>query len=305
MNSASILQATTFPDSDVHTRYQNLVGIDEIKSELLFALEVALFPDGITKWATSQNDPGLAAIVLQRPQLFIFAGDVGTGKTELAQTIGDAVARKSHSSVTLFSLSLAARGTGLVGEMTVRLVGAFDEIQAWAAKRRVVRDKALSAGILFIDEADAIAQSRESAQMHHEDRAGVNALIRGIDDVSRARVPIAIIMATNRIGSLDPAVRRRAALIFEFERPNDEQRAALFRKLLSKSTTEEIGSLVSLTGKHDDRNYGFTYSDIVQRLVPRSVLAAYQQRKPFSGKYVIEAAGATLPTPPFGSTHEQ
>jgi hypothetical protein len=30
-----------------------------------------------------------------------------------------------------------------------------------------------------VDEGDALAQSRDLAQMHHEDRAGVNALIRG------------------------------------------------------------------------------------------------------------------------------
>ena len=31
--------------------------------------------------------------------------------------------------------------------------------------------------ILLVDEADALAQSREAAQMHHEDRAGVNAFL--------------------------------------------------------------------------------------------------------------------------------
>ena len=33
-------------------------------------------------------------IVQQRPPLVVLAGDVGTGKTELAETVGDAVARQ-------------------------------------------------------------------------------------------------------------------------------------------------------------------------------------------------------------------
>ena len=43
------------------------------------------------------------------------------------------------------------------------------------------------AAILLIDEADALAQSPAQSQMHHEDRAGVNALVRKIC-VSQVRV---------------------------------------------------------------------------------------------------------------------
>ena len=74
--------------------------------------------------------------------------------------------------------------------------------------------------VLVIDEADALAQSREMAQMHHEDRAGVNALIRGIDELAGRRLPIAVVLCTNRPDAIDPAVRRRAAEIFRFERPD-------------------------------------------------------------------------------------
>jgi AAA+ superfamily predicted ATPase len=64
--------------------------------------------------------------------------------------------------------------------------------------------------ILLVDEADALAQSREAAQMRHEDRAGVNAFIRGVDRIGNG-LPAAVIMCTNRLSALDPAVRRRAA----------------------------------------------------------------------------------------------
>lgn len=55
--------------------------------------------------------------VLRRPPLAVLAGDVGSGKTELAETI-DAVARQEGIDITLYPLSLATRGQGRVGEMT-------------------------------------------------------------------------------------------------------------------------------------------------------------------------------------------
>ena len=56
----------------------------------------------------------------------ILAGDVGSGKTELAETIGDAVARHEGIEVLLLPLSLSARGQGKVGEMTQLISAAFD-----------------------------------------------------------------------------------------------------------------------------------------------------------------------------------
>lgn len=70
--------------------------------------------------------------------------------------------------------------------------------------------------MLLIDEADALAQSRENAQMHHEDRAGVNAFIRGIDRIANQKLPAAVLMCTNRLKALDPAVQRRAAEVLTF-----------------------------------------------------------------------------------------
>ena len=58
--------------------------------------------------------------------MVIFAGDVGSGKTELAETIGDAVAREQNIDITLLPLSLSSRGQGRVGEMTQLLSEAFD-----------------------------------------------------------------------------------------------------------------------------------------------------------------------------------
>src|SRR5258705_6280940 len=113
--------------------------------------------------------------------------------------------------------------------MTQLLSAAFDHTLAEAAKLKSASGKVRGAVILLIDEADALAQSREAAQMHHEDRAGVNALIRGVNRLANGSLPAAAIMCTNRLGALDPAVRRRAAEILEFTRPDDARRKALLK----------------------------------------------------------------------------
>ena len=140
-------------------------------------------PAGLVAWGLAHHpDAGaLLHTVLRRPPLVVLAGDVGSGKTELAETIGDAVARQEKIPITLFPLSLATRGQGRVGEMTQLLSAAFDHTIAAASKMAAKDGKARGGVLLLVDEAGALAQSRESAQMHHEDRAGVNAFIRGID----------------------------------------------------------------------------------------------------------------------------
>lgn len=156
-------------------------------------------------------------------------------------------------------------------------------------------------GVLLIDEADALAQSRELAQMHHEDRAGVNALIRGIDGMRTDRLPVLTILCTNRLDAIDPAVRRRAAAIEIFERPDHAHRAVLLTRLLggTKLQPDDIDELAAATGSATGRNYAYTYSDLRQRLVPEIALSAYRHGVAIDKAIVLEVAARTLPTRPF------
>jgi AAA+ superfamily predicted ATPase len=225
---------------------------------------------------------------------------VGSGKTELAETIGDAVARQEDIDLTLFPLSLSTRGEGRVGEMTQLLSAAFDHTVAEATKLKGNSGRARGGVILLVDEADALAQSREATQMHHEDRAGVNAFIRGIDRLGNGRLPAAVIMCTNRLGALDPAVKRRAADILVFERPSDEQRRSVLADTFEPLgfSPAQIQRLVAATAPTAGQPYGFTFSDLTQRLVPAIVLDAYPSR-PLDPARALDIAEAMKPTPPF------
>jgi AAA+ superfamily predicted ATPase len=294
----------TFPAPDALERYAALVGLDSIKERLAKEAEIMLRPDLVEKWCHDNHGCKLQALELlqRRPPLFVFAGDVGTGKTELGMTFGDRLARSTKISVELFSLSLRARGTGAVGEMTKLISDAFRHLLKACQKAPIQGKKPTSATILMIDEADSLAQSRELAQMHHEDRAGVNALIRGIDDVANAKLSCLIVMCTNRLTALDPAVKRRAAAIFEFARPTQELCKRLLEAQLAGVglSKAEFEALAHHLGETKTRGYGYTFSDITQRFIPSLILAAYPQRK-ITRQLAMDVISETPPTAPFNS----
>lgn len=292
----------TYPDFAYQERLARLVGLDDRKSRLTKILGLLVNPIGLEAWVRKYHAgaDALLSIVLRRPPLVVLAGDVGSGKTELAETVGDAVARQEQIDITLFPLSLSTRGQGRVGEMTQLLSAAFEYTVAEAAKLKGSTGRARGGVILLVDEADALAQSREATQMHHEDRAGVNAFIRGVDRIGNGALPAAVIMCTNRLGALDPAVKRRAADILFFERPDDAQRRVVLTSSLGRLgfSRPQIEALVVVTGPENSRDYGFTFSDLSQRLIPAIVLDAYPSR-PVDPARALEIARSIKPTPPF------
>jgi len=237
--------------------------------------------------------------VLQRTPLVILGGDIGSGKTELAENIADAVARQEKIEIDLLPLSLAARGQGRVGEMTQLISAAFDFTVKEAASIEKNKEGAKGAVILLVDEADALAASRETPEMHHEEVSAVNAFIRGIDRLADRHLPAAVIMCTNRYDALDPAVTRRAAEILRFGRPDEDNRRLLLAPRLAELGFDEaeIDAIVSVTGGHDGKP-GFTFSDLAQRLIPAIVLDAYPDR-PILPTRAIAIAEEMIPTPPF------
>lgn len=267
-----------YPDPSAMSRLASLVGIDDKKERLEKGLKLALNPNSLSSWSQRHHNKVIKSIesIANRPPLFILAGDVGVGKTALAESVGDAVARSENIGIYLYRMSLASRGSGLVGEMTKLVSAAFSEVAESSRKLKLQGGRVSGGCILFIDEADALVQTREDSQMHHEDRAGVNAVIRGIDDISANGLPMAVIMCTNRLSALDPAIQRRAADIIIFTRPNDEQRKRIFTNAFFDIgfSDYEIEQLVTATGPKEQGDC-FTFSDLTQRFIPRVVLDAY------------------------------
>lgn len=287
----------TFPNPHARAWYDRLVGLDEQKRELLLELELLLYPDRLADWSQRQHGSQLQVceIMATRAPLVLLEGDVGCGKTVLAETVGDALAQRTDSRVHLLKVNTQVRGTGMVGEMTELIVQAFTQAEHHAD---AVRGEPV---LLLIDEADALAAKRTDQHMHHEDKAGLNTLLQRIDGLRHGQRRMAVMFITNRPDALDPAVRRRAALRLSFARPSDEVRAELFRRALPELDlpARTVTELVSLTGRDGKHKSGasFTASDITDRLLPAALRDAYAQRRPLTAEDLVHHAKTMLPTP--------
>lgn len=250
-----------YPNEAARRWYERLIGLEDHKARLLIELEMLLYPEGLEEWS-KRNHGGqvlrLCELYRNRVPLILFEGDVGTGKTALAETIGDALARRigGNTQVHLLKINTQIRGTGQVGEMSDLIVQAFTQAEA--------RAHALGGApvLLLLDEADALAVSRETQQMHHEDKAGLNTLLQRLDNLRLAHLPIAALFITNRPESLDPAIRRRAALDLHFERPGDQIRAQIILTSVPELRIEKeaMTELVRLTGPDEPKNKKVTFN---------------------------------------------
>lgn len=292
----------SYPDIDAQERFNRLMGLDDKKNSLSKLLGAMINPLGVKNWINKYHPNATTVLetILRRPPLIVLSGDVGSGKTELAETIGDLVARQEKIEITLFPLSLSTRGQGRVGEMTQLISAAFDYTIEEAKKLKSSSGKNRGGIILLIDEADALAQSRESNQMHHEDKAGVNAFIRGIDRIASSKVPVVVIMCTNRLDAIDPAIRRRSADIIKFERPNEEQRKYVLELNLKPLgfSDQQINELVEATGPKNKSGIGYSFSDLTQRLLPAIIFESYPSNC-INTSDAINIANRIIPTPQF------
>src|SRR4051812_19836473 len=84
-----------YPDPDAQRRLEQLVGIDAIKTGLIRGATTLLDPSVLEQWSVEHYKRVLPIVaeVANRTPLVVLGGDVGTGKTELAESFADAVAR--------------------------------------------------------------------------------------------------------------------------------------------------------------------------------------------------------------------
>lgn len=284
---------TVHPTKEGLKDFQALMGIDAIKDALVDELTLILDRDRLESWARKHHPHGLGILnrTGSKAPLILLSGDVGCGKTALAACVGTPVAKAIDRRIVCLETPSDIRGGGLVGELSANITEAFTQVRTKA--------EGIGRGILVLDEADDLATRRGQMQAHHEDRAGVNVLIKQIDQIAKARVPIAVIMITNRADVLDPAVVRRAALRLEFHRPDDAARAAIFTRVLegADAVDSQIRELVKLTAKSPP----YTFSDLTDRIARMALRQAWKANEPF-GVAALKAAIAVVEPSPLMET---
>jgi AAA+ superfamily predicted ATPase len=282
---------TVTPDQGALDDAKRLIGFERRYDRLKADLRLIADPGSVQEWSKKTYGKILPIVdrIAERYPLFVFAGDVGTGKTAFAKACASRLCADFNLDGNLYGLSTRVRGSGRVGEASTRINEAFDRVVADLGKKRL--------GFLLIDEADSLVSSRGDEHSHHEDKVAVNTIIQKVDDLRQHGGRLVVFLATNRVDSLDAAVLRRAASIERFERPDaDERRELLAMDLaglgLQAATVEaairDTGPLGAAPGH--------TFSDLRTRVLPRILAAGFPSRK-ITDKDVLAAIASVTPSP--------
>lgn len=197
-----------------------LAGYEKVKRNIedtvLLALTHGDVYDKITAVTRMKNETN-------RPKCVLFEGPPGCGKTTSAKIISHQV------QIPLVYMPLEAIMSKFYGESESRLAEIFEAAQA------------LGSVILFIDEIDSLATSRETG-LHEATRRILSTLLRKIDSFE-SEGEVLVICATNRKKDLDPALISRTDMAIRFELPDASTRAEIFGRYARQLSKEELAQL--------------------------------------------------------------
>lgn len=145
----------------------------------------------------------------------LFCGPPGTGKTMCAEVFS------GELGLPLFHVRLDSLVSSYLGETATNIRKTFE-----FARRQPC--------VLFFDEFDALARTREDAGESGELRRVVNNLLLFIERIEPGGFLIA---ATNLADQLDPAIWRRFDEVVWFDRPDARMREAYLRHAFRNVTT--------------------------------------------------------------------
>jgi ATP-dependent 26S proteasome regulatory subunit len=152
----------------------------------------------------------LATIGLREIGKLLYVGPPGTGKTTTARALAHEL------DLPFVEVKLSMVTSQYLGETAKNVEKTFE-----VAKR-------LSPCILFIDEFDFVAKTRNSDE-HVALKRAVNTLLKSIDEISLINDEVLLIGATNHPDQLDAAAWRRFDEIVNFPKPDSPMRADILR----------------------------------------------------------------------------
>lgn len=180
-----------------------------------------------------------------RPKAILFEGPPGCGKTTSAKIIADQV------NIPLIYMPLEAIMSKWYGESENKFSDIFEAA------------KALGKSIIFIDEIDALATSREGG-IHEATRRILSTLLRKIDGFE-SDGEVLVICATNRRKDLDAALLSRLDITITFDLPDRRARALIFQKYAKQLKVEELENLSELSESFSGRDIADVCKDAERR----------------------------------------
>ncbi|MCY3414788.1 MAG: CDC48 family AAA ATPase [Candidatus Heimdallarchaeota archaeon] len=209
--------------------YEDIGGLDEIIQKIKEMIELPL-----------RHPILFETLGIEPPKGVLIHGPPGTGKTLIAR----AVASETQANfVTINGPEIMSK---YYGESEKRLRAIFKKAEEQAPT------------IIFLDEIDSIAPSRESTSGEVERR--VVAQLLALMDGMGGRNQVIVIGATNRVNSVDPALRRPGRFDREIEIgvPNQAGRYEILKIHTNKSPLAEDVNLIRLS----EQTHGMVGADL-------------------------------------------
>lgn len=230
----------------------------DIEDTVLLALTYPDIYDKITSGTRMKAE-------VNRPKAVLFEGPPGTGKTTSAKIIAQQV------NIPLIYLPIETIMSKWFGESEKRFSDIFESAQA------------LGRSIVFIDEIDALASAR-SSEMHEASRRILSTLLRKIDSFESSS-DVLLICATNRKADLDLAMLSRIDLSVEFELPDVNSRAAIFKRYAKHLSDSERSSLAKMSQGFSGRNIADICKDAERRWASKLLRKEVQKELPDISQY--------------------
>ena len=205
---------------------------------------------------SAADAPLRRALEAARPYSMILWGPPGCGKTLCAEIFA------AELGLPMFVVKLDRLISSYLGETAANIRKTFE----FARKQPCV---------LFFDEFDALARSRDDTGEHNELRRVVNSLLLFID---RMQPRGFLIAATNLDGALDPAIWRRFDEVIWFEKPD---RGMIERYLRQKF--KNVATSFDPVGRADEL-MGFSFAEIERVAIQAIKTMIIDRRKQVQAK---------------------
>ncbi|KAM8797977.1 ATPase family AAA domain-containing protein 2-like [Eudromia elegans] len=250
-SGASLLDATSMP-IDTAVRFDGVGGLSEhiaaLKEMVILPL---LYPEVFEK------------LQVQPPRGCLFYGPPGTGKTLVARALANECSQGARK-ISFFLRKGADALSKWLGESERQLRLLFEQ----AHQSRP--------SIIFFDEIDGLAPVRSSRQdqTYSSIVSTLLALMDGLD----SRGEVVVIGATNRLDSIDPALRRpgRFDREFLFRLPDKEARKEIFKIHTRNWTPKPLDTLLEELA---EKSVGYCGADI-KAACAEAALRALRRRYP-------------------------